>query len=136
MTVNCVGRVLYREFESQSWRRTAIACPPRVTYLSGKCMAVFVVGLSRLTIFALIAVTVLGLPLAGTMVAGAVQLAVVLVAFAATARLRLRLRTLIRRAEVFFPSYTWSWSLLGGPTAADEGVSCPGHWADDAGSPQ
>jgi len=103
MTVNYVGHAMYREFESQAWRRTAISDPSRVAYLTGKCLPVYLVGIGQLTVFLAIAAGGLGLPLAAGTLTGVLQLAVTLVPFAATGvGVGMIMFTLIRRAEVFF----------------------------------
>ncbi|MEU5882417.1 ABC transporter permease [Spirillospora sp. NPDC047279] len=103
MTVNYVGRALYREFDTHTWRRTATAAPPKAGYLLGKCLPVLTVGLGQLLVFATFAVTVLGLPLRAGAAAGIAQLMLVLVPFAITGvATGALLYTVIRRAEVYF----------------------------------
>ena len=103
MTVNYVGRALYREFDAHTWRRTATAAPARCGYLAGKCLAVLGVGIMQLTVFVVFAVTVLGLPLHAGLLTGLAQLALILVPFALTGvAVGALMFTLIRRAEVFF----------------------------------
>jgi ABC-2 type transport system permease protein len=103
MTVNYVGRALYREFDAHTWRRTATAAPPRAGYLLGKCLAVLLIGLMQLVVFVLFAVTVLRLPLHAGVITGLAQLALILVPFTLTGvATGVLMFTLIRRAEVFF----------------------------------
>jgi ABC-2 type transport system permease protein len=103
MTVNYVGRALYREFDSQTWRRTATAAPGRAAYLLGKCLSVLVIGIGQLAVFTAFAVTVLDLPLRAGAWAGIAQLMLVLVPFTITGvATGAILYTAIRRAEVFF----------------------------------
>jgi len=103
MTVNYVGRALYREFDAHTWRRTATAAPLPSGYLAGKCLAVLVIGVTQLIVFVAFAVTVLGLPMHAGAAAGLAQLTLILVPFAMTGVAAGALMfTLIRRAEVFF----------------------------------
>jgi ABC-2 type transport system permease protein len=103
MTVNYVGRALYREFDAHTWRRTATAAPAPCGYLVGKCLAVLGVGIMQLIAFVAFALTVLGLPLRSGLLTGLTQLALILVPFALTGvAVGALMFTLIRRAEVFF----------------------------------
>jgi ABC-2 type transport system permease protein len=103
MTVNYVGRALYREFDAHTWRRTATAAPAKCGYLAGKCLAVLGIGITQLTVFVVFAVTVLHLPLHPGLLDGLAQLAVILIPFALTGvAVGALMFTLIRRAEVFF----------------------------------
>jgi|HubBroStandDraft_1064217.scaffolds.fasta_scaffold04903_6 ABC-2 type transport system permease protein len=103
MTVNYVGRALYREFDAQTWRRTATAAPAKGGYITGKCLAVLIIGIAQLAIFLTFALTALGLPLHAGVLAGIAQLVLILVPFAMTGvATGVLMFTLIRRAEVFF----------------------------------
>jgi ABC-2 type transport system permease protein len=103
MSVNYVGRAMYREFSSHTWRRTAIAAPSRAVYLAGKCLPVLTITLGQLAVFAAFAIAMLRLPLRAGTAAGAAQLALILVPFAVTGvATGTILFTLLRRAEVFF----------------------------------
>lgn len=134
MTVNYVGRAMYREFDSQNWRRTAIAAPAKVAYLAGKCLPVFVVGLGQLAVFATVAVTTLGLPLARGGLTGMLQLAVVLTMFATTGvGVGMLMFTLIRRAEVFFSLTYLVLVVLGALGGAIVPSSQLPHWSQVVG---
>jgi ABC-2 type transport system permease protein len=103
MSVNYVGRALYREFDSQTWRRTAIADPSRGGFLLGKCLAVYTITFGQLAGFTAYAVTALGLPLASGTVTGAAQITLILLPLALSGvAIGALLYTLLRRAEVYF----------------------------------
>ncbi|MGH3240001.1 MAG: ABC transporter permease [Spirillospora sp.] len=142
MTVNYVGRALYREFDSHTWRRTATAAPGKAAYLLGKCLPVLTIGIGQLAVFTVFAVAVLDLPLRAGGWGGLVQLMLVLLPFTftglATGAL---LYTLIRRAELFF-SLTYLILMvlgaLGGAIVASPqlpewsqvaGYATPHYWA-------
>ncbi|HEY7147270.1 MAG TPA: ABC transporter permease [Streptosporangiaceae bacterium] len=134
MTVNYVGRALYREFDSHTWRRTATAAPASSGYLAGKCLAVLLIGIAQLVVFVIFALTALNLPLNAGVLTGAGQLAVILVPFALTGvATGVLMFTLIRRAEVFF-SITYLVLLMLGALG---GALVPSpqlpHWAQVLG---
>jgi len=107
MSVNYTGRALYREYVSGTWRRTAIAAPPRAAYLIGKCVPVFAITLIQLAAFAAVAFLLLELPLRAGALAGSAQLALVLVPMAGTGvAIGAALFTITRQAEVFL-SFTY-----------------------------
>ncbi len=134
MTVNYVGRALYREFDAHTWRRTATSAPAKGAYLTGKSLAVLLIGIMQLVVFLAFALTALGLPLHAGVLAGLAQLALILVPFAMTGvATGVLMFTLIRRAEVFF-SFTYLILLMLGALG---GALVPSpqlpHWAQVLG---
>ncbi len=150
MSVNYVGRAMFREYHNHTWRRTAIVDPPRWSYLLGKCFAVFTISLGQLCVFAVVAVALLDLRI--NTPSKILQMLVIFVLHAATGvAVGAAMFTLVRRAEAFF-SLTYlvliAFGALGGAiVATDElpgwsgamGVATPHFWSmralDELNSP-
>ena len=66
ISVNYVGRALFREYYAHTWQRTAIAAPSPAAYLAGKCFAVFTISVGQLCVFSFVAITLLNFPVGGT----------------------------------------------------------------------
>lgn len=140
ISVNYVGRALYREYYSHTWQRTAIAAPPRGAYLAGKCFAVFSISIVQLSVFSIVAVTVLDFPVQG--VSGFAQFMLLIVLHAASGvAVGAALFTLTTTVETYL-SITYlvliTFAALGGAIVATSalpawsrsvGVVTPHHWA-------
>ena len=140
ISVNYVGRALYREYYSHTWQRTAIAAPPRAAYLAGKCFAVFTISIGQLSVFTLAAVSILDFPVRGAAEMGQFLLLIVLHAASGVA-VGAALFTLTKTVETYL-SITYlvliTFAALGGAIVASRalptwsrfvGVVTPHHWA-------
>ncbi len=140
MGVNYVGRALFREYHSNTWRRTAIVAPPRWAFLGGKCFAVFSISFVQLCVFAGVAVVLLDLQV--DTVGEIIQMLLIFVLHAATGvAVGAVLFTIVQRAESFF-SLTYlvliAFAALGGAIVASSelpgwsrlvGVFTPHYWS-------
>ena len=140
ISVNYVGRALYREYYARTWQRTAIAAPPRGAYLAGKCFAVFTISVGQLCAFSVVAIFLLDLPLHGA--GGIAQFLLLIVLHAASGvAVGAALFTLTTSVETYL-SVTYliliTFAALGGAIVASSalpawsrtvGVITPHHWA-------
>lgn len=139
ISVNYVGRALYREYYSHTWQRTAIAAPARTSYLAGKCFAVFSISIVQLAVFSLVAILALGFPVEGAHELAQFMLLIVLHAASGVA-VGAALFTLTNSVETYL-SITYlvliTFAALGGAIVATSalpnwsraiGVITPHHW--------
>ena len=139
ISVNYVGRALYREYYARTWQRTAIAAPPPAAYLAGKCFAVFTISIGQLCVFSAVAIYLLDLPLHSA--AGIAQLLLLIVLHAASGvAVGAALFALTTTVETYL-SITYlaliTFAALGGSIVASSalpawsrtvGIITPHHW--------
>jgi len=132
MTVNYVGRALFREYVSHTWRRTAITKPPVLAYLVGKCSAVFALALVQLFAFVLLSISVTDLRFAHGTAVGLAQIWGVLVLHALCGvAVGALMFVFIKRAESFF-SATYlallAFATLGGSIVSSSELPSWSRW--------